>query len=112
MAYNGGRRLRVTSTGALAWASLACAVLGFLVVPLAIVRVIPPLAGVPIVPAEILAIVVGRIARLRGESTGDGGEGLARAGRMIGYGFFALVILAVLAVLLVPGLLFPGDRSH
>jgi hypothetical protein len=91
MAHGYDRRFRLA--GSLALVSLACAVTGLLVVPLAFLRLVAPDIGFVAFPAEILAIAIGHVARDRG------GVGMALAGLRVGYGFFILVILYAITLL-------------
>lgn len=73
-------------TNSLAVASLVCGIAQFLV---------------PVLPASILAIVFGHVARGQIRRTGEKGDGLARAGLVLGW---AEVVLAVLALIVFVGL--------
>jgi hypothetical protein len=95
MADKPDRRYPSLGVSTLAPVSLSSAIIGLLVVPMAIFHVIPGRAGFLVFPAEILAIVTGHIARRRIGWTGYDGEGVALAGLLIGYGFFLLSIVAV-----------------
>jgi len=92
MAYGYGRRSRLSLADTLAFVSLAFAVFGLLAVSLLLLRVVSPMTGVIAFPAEILAIVIGHIARW------CGGLRMALAGMWTGYGFFALLILTIIVV--------------
>ena len=76
----------VDRTNSLAVASLVCGIGQFLI---------------PLLPTSILAIVFGQLARGQIRRTGEKGDGLARAGLVLGW---AGVVLAVLAFVVFVGL--------
>lgn len=102
MAYKPGRRRRATGTSALAFVSLAVAIIGLLLIPLAIFHLIPDKDGFLVAPAEILAVIIGHTARHVGW-TGEVGDGVALVGMIIGYGFFILAIVLLFAAFVFPG---------
>ncbi len=62
-------------------------------------------------PAGIAAIILGHQARKRIRITGENGDGLARAGMILGYIGIGVIVLAVLAVLLVGVAVTHGSRA-
>jgi hypothetical protein len=69
----------------------------------AIAALILACTGVLIFPLGVIGIVLGHVALSKcNQDPGLGGRGLAKAALIVGYGFFALVIICVLLFLFVP----------
>jgi uncharacterized protein DUF4190 len=70
---------------------------------LAIVSLVAGVACWIVAPfvGAIVAVVTGHMARSQIRRTGEGGDGLALAGLILGYIHLALVLLAVAAVILI-----------
>ncbi len=80
---------------------------------LAIVSLVAGVACWVVVPfvGAIVAVVTGHIARSQIRRTGEGGDGMALAGLVLGYVHLAVVVIAVgLLILFLVGLAYTGSH--